>query len=70
MILIYHLTYFQFYSDSFDNYINTYNGYQYIRDNFDQWKTGSNSEKKKLSELKKIFNQNILRYHVLPSFLP
>ena len=38
------------------------------RERFQAWEDGNASQKEKLEELRKIFNQNEQRFHVLPSF--
>jgi hypothetical protein len=40
----------------------------YKRERFDAWAQGNASQKEKLGELRKIFNQNEQRFHLLPSF--
>jgi hypothetical protein len=40
----------------------------FTRERFDAWDQGNPSQKEKLEELRKIFNQNEQRFHVLPSF--
>jgi hypothetical protein len=38
------------------------------RERYDAWEDGTASQKEKLGELRKIFNQNDQRFHILPSF--
>lgn len=38
------------------------------RERYSEWENGTDSQKEKLAELRKIFNQNEPRFHILPSF--
>lgn len=40
----------------------------YKRSRYTDWENGTDSQKEKLNELRKIFNQNEPRFHILPSF--
>lgn len=40
----------------------------YKRDRYEAWNNGTQSQKEKLKELRKLFNQNEPRFHILPSF--
>jgi hypothetical protein len=48
--------------------LDDYTEQNFKRERFDAWEQGNASQKEKLVELRKIFNQNEQRFHILPSF--